>query len=212
MMLDYSETHHKFNVVSSDGLLRRLKRYHGRKMTPKPTVVVAPLRVIIEEPKLPPAKPVWFTIEEPHKPLIRTVQDAVCEKYKINRLRLLQRRRLKGVVLPRQIAMYLCRELTTFSFPQIGRKFGGFDHTSVISATRKIERLIETDPAVAKIVLELREEIDGHSKPSCLPADQAAGATASDSTPALPGGAGEAPQHPQGRIGSPATGQDVVAA
>ena len=201
-MLDYSETHHKFNVVSSDGLLRRLRRYHGRKMRPKPVFV--PPTVIVEEPELPPAKPVWFTIEEPHKPLIRTVQDAVCEKYKINRLRLLQRRRLKGVVLPRQIAMYLCRELTTFSFPQIGRKFGGFDHTSVISATRKIERLIETDPAVAKIVLELREEIDGHSNPPCLPADQAAGATASDSTPPLPGGAGEAPKHQADGIGAAA--------
>ena len=209
-MLDYSETHHKFNVVSSDGLLRRLMRCHGRKTSPRPVVV--PIPVIVEEPELPPAKPVWFTIEEPHRPLIRTVQDAVCEKYKINRLRLLQRRRLKGVVLPRQIAMYLCRELTTFSFPQIGRKFGGFDHTSVISATRKIERLIEIDPEIAKIVLELREEIDGHTHPSCLPADQTPGVATSNRSPPIPGRAGEAAIGPQNRTGSPATGQNDVAA
>lgn len=207
-MLDYSEAHHKFNVIGCDGLLRRLKRHHGLKPKPKPL----PAPVKIELPSLPPAKPVWFSIEPPVKHLIRTVQDAVCEKYKINRIRLLQRRRLKGVVLPRQIAMYLCREMTTFSFPQIGRKFGGFDHTSVIAATRKIERLLETDLAIAKIVQELRDEIDGTTNPRDLPADQAAGATASDSSLALPGEHGEAVQHQTGRTGGIAAGQSEFAA
>ncbi|MGD9020056.1 MAG: chromosomal replication initiator protein DnaA, partial [Desulfuromonadales bacterium] len=54
-------------------------------------------------------------------------------------------KRLKAVVLPRQIAMYLSRQLTSSSYPEIGERFGGKDHSTIIHAIRKIEKLIEED-------------------------------------------------------------------
>ena len=169
----------------------------------KETKWEATVEAALLTPLAPPAPstPFWFSIEDGPKHTIRSVQDAVCKKFDINRTKLLQRRRLKGVVLPRQIAMYLCREVMTKSLPEIGRRFGGFDHTSVLSAARKIERLIQTDPEIENIVRELREQFDGNANPSCLPADQAAGAPASDSAPALAGGPGEAQEHPADGIG-----------
>lgn len=169
------------------------------KATKWETVVEAALR----DPPAPSTR-FWFSIEDGPKHTIRSVQDAVCKKFNIDRTRLLQRRRLKGVVLPRQIAMYLCREVTTHSLPEIGRRFGGFDHTSVMSSVRKIENLIKTDPDMANVIRELREPFDGHSNPSCLPADQAPGTPASDCSPALTSGAGEAEEHPADGIGAAA--------
>jgi chromosomal replication initiator protein len=56
------------------------------------------------------------------------------------------------VARPRQVAMYLAKQLTTRSLPEIGRKFGGRDHTTVIHAVRKIDELIKIDPAIAQDV------------------------------------------------------------
>jgi chromosomal replication initiator protein len=54
-------------------------------------------------------------------------------------------KRLKTVVIPRQIAIYLCRELTKASFPEIGDKFGGKDHSTIIHSVKKIDRLLGHD-------------------------------------------------------------------
>jgi chromosomal replication initiator protein len=54
-------------------------------------------------------------------------------------------KRLKALVLPRQIAMYLSRQLTSQSFPEIGDKFGGKDHSTIIHAIKKVEKLMEDD-------------------------------------------------------------------
>lgn len=67
-------------------------------------------------------------------------------------------RRTRNVVHPRQIAMYLVKEMTLRSLPDIGRRFGGRDHTTVIHAVRKIAALIKTDPILAAQV----ERIKGH--------------------------------------------------
>ena len=68
-------------------------------------------------------------------------------------------RRSQNIVYPRQVAMYLSRELTDSSLPKIGKEFGGRDHTTVIHATSKIARLIREDRSVYNLVHELTARI-----------------------------------------------------
>ena len=76
------------------------------------------------------------------------IQEEVCKilPYPINDLK--GKKRVKGIVVPRQIAMFLSRELTDNSLPKIGAEFGGKDHTTVIHAHEKIQHLSETDPTI----------------------------------------------------------------
>ncbi len=68
-------------------------------------------------------------------------------------------KRLKAVVLPRQIAMYLCRQLTSSSYPEIGDRFGGKDHSTIIHAIRKIEKLMTEDFQLRTTIENLRKEL-----------------------------------------------------
>ena len=68
-------------------------------------------------------------------------------------------KRLKAVVLPRQIAMYLSRQLTSSSYPDIGERFGGKDHSTIIHAIRKIERLMEEDFQLRSTIENLKKEM-----------------------------------------------------
>jgi hypothetical protein len=75
---------------------------------------------------------------------IREIQDLICKNLKVRRADLLSSRRDRRSVIPRQVAMYLCKLHTSYSMPNIGRKFGGRDHTTVLHAMRRVERLMET--------------------------------------------------------------------
>jgi len=189
-----------------DVAARAAKLAERNIVKPKPAPEIEP---IIDDP---PPKAFWFSIEDFPKHTVRAVQDVVCKKFNISRMQLFQRRNFKGIVIPRQVAMWLACEVTVHSMPEIGRRFGGFDHTTVLHAARKIKRLIETDLEISKIARELREQFDGCSNPSCLPADQTPGVATSNRSPPIPGRAGEAAIDPQNRTGSPATGQNDVAA
>jgi chromosomal replication initiator protein len=90
---------------------------------------------------------------EPKKVRIEDIQKLVATHYNVSRSDILSSRRSAGVVKPRQIAMYLSKQLTLRSLPEIGRRFGGRDHTTVLHAVRKIENVVATDPA-------LREDIE----------------------------------------------------
>ena len=68
-------------------------------------------------------------------------------------------KRHKAVARPRQIAMYLCRKLTHSSFPEIGQRFGGKDHSTVMSACRKIEELVEKDLSIRTAVETLERQL-----------------------------------------------------
>jgi chromosomal replication initiator protein len=68
-------------------------------------------------------------------------------------------RRHKIISLPRMVAMFLCRKMTRESFPEIGRKFGGRDHSTVINAVTKVERLISTDSELARTVRALERQL-----------------------------------------------------
>lgn len=89
---------------------------------------------------------------------ISQIQEDVARYYQLTVDDLKGRRRVKAIVTPRQIAMYLCREFTDSSFPKIGEEFGGKDHTTVIHAHEKIKNLLNEDPNIKKEINELKEE------------------------------------------------------
>jgi chromosomal replication initiator protein len=90
---------------------------------------------------------------------IDRIQDLVSERFGLSRKQLCGDKRSQNIVYPRQVAMYLSRELTDSSLPKIGREFGGRDHTTVIHATSKIARLIKEDRSVYNLVQELTARI-----------------------------------------------------
>ena len=73
------------------------------------------------------------------------IQKTVCDFYKIKVAELFSRKRTRAIARPRQVAMWLCREVTSHSFPEIGDAFGGRDHTTVIHAVRNIDSLRAKD-------------------------------------------------------------------
>ncbi len=92
---------------------------------------------------------------------IEEIQKRVAEHYNIRLSDMHSARRARAVARPRQVAMYLSKHLTTRSLPEIGRKFGGRDHTTVMHAVRKVEELRGTDPSFAEDVELLRRMLEG---------------------------------------------------
>jgi chromosomal replication initiator protein len=87
--------------------------------------------------------------QEPRRVKIEDIQRVVARQYNVSRSDLLSSRRTANVVRPRQVAMYLAKTLTLRSLPEIGRRFGGRDHTTVLHAVRKIEALVGKDTTLA---------------------------------------------------------------
>jgi chromosomal replication initiator protein len=87
---------------------------------------------------------------EPKRVKIEDIQRVAARHYNVSRADILSSRRTATVVRPRQIAMYLSKVLTLRSLPEIGRRFGGRDHTTVLHAVRKIESLLSSDHALAE--------------------------------------------------------------
>jgi len=83
----------------------------------------------------------------------------VAAAYGVTRKELLGPSRLRRVLVPRQVAMYLARELSGLSLPRLGSAFGGRDHTTVLHACRKVEAEAETDAILAGMVKQLRAEL-----------------------------------------------------
>ncbi|MDQ3823097.1 MAG: chromosomal replication initiator protein DnaA [Actinomycetota bacterium] len=90
---------------------------------------------------------------------IKRIQELVSERFGLSLDELCGDRRSQNIVYPRQVAMYLSRELTDSSLPKIGKEFGGRDHTTVIHATSKIARLIKEDRSVWNLVQELTARV-----------------------------------------------------
>ncbi len=87
------------------------------------------------------------------------IQEAVATRFHVKIAELKSRRRSKTLVHPRQIAMHLCRELTDASFPEIGRQFGGKDHTTIIHACKQIAKAKEADAALTATLESLKSQI-----------------------------------------------------
>jgi chromosomal replication initiator protein len=90
---------------------------------------------------------------------IKRIQDLVADRFDLTHDELCGDKRSQNIVYPRQVAMYLSRELTDSSLPKIGKEFGGRDHTTVIHATSKIARLIREDRSVYNLVQELTARV-----------------------------------------------------
>ena len=87
------------------------------------------------------------------------IEEAVASRFHVKISEMKSRRRSKTLVYPRQIAMYLCRELTDASFPEIGRHFGGKDHTTIIHACKQITKAVEKDNSLRTTLDSLKELI-----------------------------------------------------
>ena len=97
--------------------------------------------------------------QEPKRVKIEDIQRIVARQYNVSRADLLSSRRTANVVRPRQVAMYLAKTLTLRSLPEIGRRFGGRDHTTVLHAVRKIEGLVGNDAMLADEIEVLKRQL-----------------------------------------------------
>ena len=92
---------------------------------------------------------------------IDEIQTQVAEHYRIRKAEMTSARRAREVARPRQVAMYLSKQLTPKSLPDIGRRFGGRDHTTVIHAVKQIEKLRASDPEIDAAVRLLTRQLEG---------------------------------------------------
>lgn len=96
---------------------------------------------------------------EPRRIRIEDIQKVVANHYNVSKNDLLSARRTRAIVRPRQIAMYLAKTMTPRSFPEIGKRFGGRDHTTVLHAVRKVEELAAGDETLAQEIELLKRLI-----------------------------------------------------
>ncbi len=92
-----------------------------------------------------------FTVED--------IQGLICKHFNINLGDLKSKSRLKNIILPRHIAMYLCRKHTSMPSAFIGFKFGGRDHSTVIHALKSLRRKIYQDPWILASILALEKDL-----------------------------------------------------
>jgi chromosomal replication initiator protein len=142
----YLGAHVKSNVRELEGALTRLcarASIEGRTIT----------RELAEEAlrNFLPSTPPSLTIE--------AIQREVASYFGVKLHDLKGPKRHRAVAHPRMVAMYLARRLTSMSYPEIGSRFGGKDHSTVISAVRKIERLCTTDPAQRSVINTLESHL-----------------------------------------------------
>ncbi|MFC4387776.1 chromosomal replication initiator protein DnaA [Gracilibacillus marinus] len=90
---------------------------------------------------------------------IQHIQEVVGKRYNVKLEEFSAKKRTKSIAYPRQIAMYLSRELTDFSLPKIGEEFGGRDHTTVIHAHEKISKLVSSDQQLNKDIESIIEQL-----------------------------------------------------
>ena len=94
------------------------------------------------------------------EPTTEEIQDAVCSRFHLEKADLLSSSRAGPLVEARQLSMYLTRELTPMSLPQIARAFKRRDHTTVLHALRRVESRLEAEPSMRETVAELSAELD----------------------------------------------------
>jgi len=139
------------NIRELEGFLTRIAAYSS--LTSREIDMDLVKEVLKKVLKQGEKKPV--TVEE----ILKTVTD----KFNIKISDLKSQKKSKNLVLPRQIAMYLSRKMTTHSFPDIGTKIGGRDHSTVIYANNKVTKLIQNDSKIRQVIKELEKELLNHS-------------------------------------------------
>jgi chromosomal replication initiator protein len=145
--LTYIANQIQSNIRELEGALTRVlafSKLHGQSITTELTAEA--LKDIIQAPKS-------------KKITIQDIQKVVGDYYSVRIEDFSAKKRTKSIAYPRQIAMYLSRELTDFSLPKIGEEFGGRDHTTVIHAHEKISNDTKNDPTFKQEVENLEKEI-----------------------------------------------------
>jgi chromosomal replication initiator protein len=101
------------------------------------------------------------TLKGTHREItVENIQKTICDYYNLKIGDLKAKRRTKNIALPRQVAMYLCRKYTGTSFPAIGYKFGGRDHSTVIHASKSIEKRLKEDPYMQTTIEKLEKNLN----------------------------------------------------
>lgn len=136
------------SVRELEGALNRLVAY--AQLTGEPVTMDFAMATLGEVLKGPQRR---ITIDE--------IQRAVCARFDVKQVDLISERRAVTIARPRQIAMYLAKRLTTRSLPEIGRKFGNRDHSTVIHAVRRIEELRGKDAEIDGAVKALLRQLEG---------------------------------------------------
>ncbi len=137
----------KTNVRELEGTIKKLKAYNSLYgKTPTLTSAKEAMEAVIRENTNSVITPA-------------NVIEHVARYYKFAPDVLTGKKQIRDIVFPRQVAMYIIREITNLSLPEIGREIGGKNHTTVLYSIRKVEKAMQTDPKVAKIVAELIENI-----------------------------------------------------
>lgn len=140
---------------------RRERLYGNRPRDITPEAVAAQT----DPPRqLPPMKEPWFRIVDvtPHRIRVVDIIEACALRYKVLVGDIISARRKAEVVRPRQVACFLARHLTLRSLPEIGRRMGDRDHTTMIASIRKIERLRQTDTCLEMDLRVIAAAVGGH--------------------------------------------------
>lgn len=135
------------NIRELEGALVRVQAYAAIESRDITTSLAADAL----KSMLPSAKPTKLSIAD--------IQNTVCKYYQIPMADLKGKKRIKSIVVPRQIAMYLSREMTSSSLPKIGAEFGGKDHTTVIHAHEKINLALKNDNQLKQDVDEIKGKL-----------------------------------------------------
>ena len=131
------------------------------KLTEAQIVILKPAKVIDVPPVEAFYSSMWFwdlvAADSRLPATIKNIQTLVSQKYGVTIMDMVSARRNKDIITPRHVAFYLVKSLTTFSYPVIGRYFGGRDHATIIHAVGKIEARMEVEPELRRDVQSLRE-------------------------------------------------------
>ncbi len=134
------------NVRELEGYLIRIGAYSSLTSTP---INVEMAKKVLKD----------ILIENSKEITVEKIQKKVAEYFQIKVIELKSSKRLKNIVFPRQVAMYICRNMTNLSYPEIGSKFGGKDHSTIIHAIKKIERMMKEDIQIKIKVEKLIEKL-----------------------------------------------------
>lgn len=135
------------NIRELEGALVRVVAYASLTRSP----IAVELAADVLRDLLPPTRPRIVTIQ--------AIQTAVAEFFRIRPEEMRAKRRTKDLAFPRQVAMYLARELTDASLPRIGEEFGGRDHTTVIHACQRVREILRNDAHLAAGLKRLTEDL-----------------------------------------------------
>jgi hypothetical protein len=157
-MYDGAAVKHAANRTSTRKLLMALVYHHGTNANMSPPKGWVKREIVVEPPKVVFRSEKDIANEiDPLK--IEEIKRQACSYFGISMLELVNARRATVSVRPRQIAMLMCKRFTARSYPEIGRRFGGRDHTTVLHAIRRIESMCMTDWLIAYDVAHLEANL-----------------------------------------------------